>query len=266
MAFPVAESLGTAYNTADTATTAHNIDLPGSLVNDELILVFLCGDAASGRTYSSSDLTEIFDDENAGPDATLWVGYRKVDGTEGSTVLVTGSHSEQAVGWAIRISGWDTAQAPEVSTKATGASVNPDSSSLTPTGGAIDRLWFSVYSMDIPGTTDVYPLPDTNNFEESGGSGAISGAFCSDQLSGASLDPTAFTVGTSREWIAATVSVNGPGHAWDQEGYRWRNDDGSESAATWHAAQDTDITDVGTAENIRFGFLVTPLMMPQPHR
>ncbi len=28
----------------------------------------------------------------------------------------------------------------------------------------------------------------------------------------------------------------------DQEGYRWRNDDGSESAATWLASQDADIT------------------------
>lgn len=28
----------------------------------------------------------------------------------------------------------------------------------------------------------------------------------------------------------------------DQEGFRWRNDDGSESSATWKAAQDTDVT------------------------
>ncbi len=28
----------------------------------------------------------------------------------------------------------------------------------------------------------------------------------------------------------------------DQEGYRWRKDDGSESAAGWHAAQDVDVT------------------------
>lgn len=28
----------------------------------------------------------------------------------------------------------------------------------------------------------------------------------------------------------------------EQEGYRWRNDDGSETTATWKAAQDTSVT------------------------
>ncbi len=37
---------------------------------------------------------------------------------------------------------------------------------------------------------------------------------------------------------------------WEQEGFRWRNDDGSESAATWRQAQDVDDS-VGKEENIR---------------
>ena len=38
----------------------------------------------------------------------------------------------------------------------------------------------------------------------------------------------------------------------EQEGYRWRNDDGSESAATWLASQDTPLTlDVGTSARLR---------------
>jgi len=50
--------------------------------------------------------------------------------------------------------------------------------------------------------------------------------------------------------IGATLRSTGLGMAFaeavsltsDQEGYRWRDDDGSESAATWLAAQDTNIT------------------------
>ncbi len=37
---------------------------------------------------------------------------------------------------------------------------------------------------------------------------------------------------------------------YEQEGFRWRNDDGSESAATWRQAQDVDDS-IGKEENIR---------------
>ena len=33
-----------------------------------------------------------------------------------------------------------------------------------------------------------------------------------------------------------------PEPVYEQEGFRWRNDDGDEDAATWAASQDTDIT------------------------
>jgi hypothetical protein len=38
------------------------------------------------------------------------------------------------------------------------------------------------------------------------------------------------------------VDYTAGGATREQEGYRWRNDDGSETTATWVAAQDTDIT------------------------
>lgn len=41
---------------------------------------------------------------------------------------------------------------------------------------------------------------------------------------------------------------------WAQEHYRWRNDDGSESAATWKANQDVAITEVARGQNIRLRF------------
>ena len=41
-----------------------------------------------------------------------------------------------------------------------------------------------------------------------------------------------------------------------QEHYRWRNDNGSESAATWKAAQDTRITGQDRNENIRLRFAI----------
>jgi len=57
---------------------------------------------------------------------------------------------------------------------------------------------------------------------------------------------------------ARHLTVNGTvtfDAAVDQEGFRWRNDDGSETTATWAAAQDTDVT-APLAANIRLRALV----------
>ncbi|EFK95812.1 secreted protein, partial [sediment metagenome] len=43
---------------------------------------------------------------------------------------------------------------------------------------------------------------------------------------------------------------------WVQEHFRWRNDDGSESIATWKANADTAITGVARGQNIRLRFAV----------
>lgn len=58
-----------------------------------------------------------------------------------------------------------------------------------------------------------------------------------------------------RLWNAATRWTDGAGgdlYSLEQEGYRWRDDDGSESAATWLDSQDTDISrDLSTNTRLR---------------
>lgn len=49
--------------------------------------------------------------------------------------------------------------------------------------------------------------------------------------------------------------ITGPTTTLDQEGFRWRNDDGSETSATWKAAQDTDLT-APLSANVRLRALV----------
>lgn len=55
--------------------------------------------------------------------------------------------------------------------------------------------------------------------------------------------------------VAVIDGINGPTEApsvtVEQEGFRWRNDDGSESAATWKASQDTDITEAAGVARLR---------------
>ena len=70
-----------------------------------------------------------------------------------------------------------------------------------------------------------------------------------------SENPGAWNIGANDEWAAATIALR-PGAAvsYEQEGFRFRNDNGSESAATWIAAQDTNISR-GKTTNTRLRML-----------
>ena len=54
------------------------------------------------------------------------------------------------------------------------------------------------------------------------------------------------------------------GVTYEQEGFRWRNDDGNEAAATWRQAQDVADT-VGKEENIRLRGLSNVTNDPDTH-
>lgn len=52
--------------------------------------------------------------------------------------------------------------------------------------------------------------------------------------------------------IVCVFKIAPPSVVLEQEGYRWRNDDGSETTATWKAAQDTTVTlPAGTVTRLR---------------
>lgn len=75
-----------------------------------------------------------------------------------------------------------------------------------------------------------------------------------------SFDADGFTLNWTTADATARQSIylafgSAPIPPYEQEGYRWRNDDGSESTATWLAAQDTD-TQQPTGQNLRLRMLV----------
>ncbi len=59
---------------------------------------------------------------------------------------------------------------------------------------------------------------------------------------GATTVTRSYTWTAGEYWIAAVNMNAAVSLAREQEGYRWRDDDGSESAATWLAAQETNIS------------------------
>lgn len=65
-----------------------------------------------------------------------------------------------------------------------------------------------------------------------------------------------YTQGTPAAAIAIEIAAD-VATLYEQEGYRWRNDDASESAATWAAAQDTLLTAPVTSERRLRGLVNT---------
>jgi len=55
--------------------------------------------------------------------------------------------------------------------------------------------------------------------------------------------------------ISPSASPSVPPAQLEQEGYRWRNDNGNETTATWIASQDTNVS-IHKEENIRIRFII----------
>lgn len=94
--------------------------------------------------------------------------------------------------------------------------------------------------------------------ENEGGSADMPIATSERIVAAAAAYAATWTIGTSATWWAhvATFKAGAAvGISLDQEGFRWRNDDGSEATATWKAAQDTNVT-VNPDETARLRFIV----------
>ena len=54
--------------------------------------------------------------------------------------------------------------------------------------------------------------------------------------------------------VGASTTAQAGGPVYFQDAYRWRNDDGNETSATWKAAENVPITGVKRDENMRVPF------------
>ena len=128
-----------------------------------------------------------------------------------------------------------------IAANAAGNSSTPASNPLT-TAGTNDLLlaYETHYDSEtisaglVAGSTGTIPAGGATNyeaFEYRIVSATVSDATAAFSLSGASV------------WISGFAAFKAvASSATEQEGYRWRNDDGSETTATWAASQDTALT------------------------
>lgn len=214
MAFPTVVS--TNESSLNTAGTTHTVNLPGSLVSGNLILILLDKGSTAATFNADGAWTELVD-ENAGNGITIW--YRVSDGAEGATKAFTSSASTRSAHTSYQISGAEDpgTQAPELSTVATGTSANPNATTCTPTGGAKDYLWITMFGqageqLDDDSLTTVTPTGFSNPLEKTCGTAGtnLGGMIASaeQQLNAASLDATAWTSSDATAWRAYTIAIH----------------------------------------------------------
>ena len=205
MANPVEEARATTISEG-TATTSAVINLPSGITSGEGLLVTISVNDIPGSTFPGG-WTELFNIPTSADKATLICGYRDADGTEGSTITVTLSTSEQFSAVAARYSGVDFGtNIPEYVT-----GVTDDPANITPAGGALDYKILAPIAIDTNLTTITsFPSGYSNTLDQQSHSSgpACRLGMCEKDLTAASSEnPGAYTLSGSNRKITATIAI-----------------------------------------------------------
>lgn len=216
MTQPTVRSSDTSVETGN--TTTHSVLLPPTVASGDLLLAFFSCDGAPTVTWDNSTAgTWTVQVDTAGPSsANKLVIYAKVaDGTEdGLTLSVsTGASSEQSVHRTLAIQDWEGTLSGglNVPTAATGTSTTPDPPAATDSWGTVDRKTIAVMGNDFSRTVSAYPSGYTlNQFNDTSGGGAGCGLGSAGRNGNeGSQNPGTFTIDSSDQWVAATISIQG---------------------------------------------------------
>jgi hypothetical protein len=168
-----------------------------------------------------------------GPDARVDTYYRVVTSTGTRTVTVTFAGACDS---SIGINEYDaTHTVLDVTNGNTGTTGNITPGSVTPPGTAL----YVVACVNANGVT-ITPDGAWDQRQEVESSG-ICTINTHDKITSGAQNPTTTTGSTPGAWVA-TIATFIAGSSIEQEGFRFRNDDGSETTATAAGAQDANVT------------------------
>lgn len=241
------------------ASTNLQISVPSGVTDGDFMLLFgVTADGDDGGFDPLTGWTEIVDaamflvDSAAPSPPGMSVWWRIADSEPGNYTITPTAGSTGICAQMLLFSGVDPTVPTqkikvETSTTASGNSANADPPSIdTVTDNAMIVVACMHDSVDI--TTHTVPTgyidPDSLGriVGSGGGNGCTMGAAYGESLvsPAGTEDPPAFTT-SSEQWGAVTVALRPISGEYEQEGYRWRDDDGSESSASWLESQDVDI-------------------------
>jgi hypothetical protein len=217
MAFPAI--VGTPVTTSIvTAAASGTINIPPGAAGNLLLMIVRIAPLSG---ISITGFTELYTGSDDPADDQTSILYRVMDGTEGSTTGYSFGVTARASAICWEISGAisPSTQPPQLSTVATGTATQPNSTAVTPAGGAKDYLYGVIYGMEgeQTGIDASNPANYTlgRQFIGTGTSGAVTGN-CTvggawRQLNSASEDPGAWAVtGTLDDWSAWTIAIHPP--------------------------------------------------------
>lgn len=231
------------------------INLPaGVLDNDVMYIVVAQSDGEDGSWNALTGWVEEVVDAGVGggpPSAPECSVFRRVALSEPASYTPTIDNGVDAglVGKMIVFRGVDTVTPVDATaTTATGSgdsNPNPPSITTGTNGAVVLVVGFMDDDLAVYGSVPSgYSDPDGLGIITSsgGGNGCSLGVAWNTIPSFGAEDPGTFEFTDPDEWGAISLAIRPDLLATDLEGYRFVNDDGSESTATFLAAQDTDIT------------------------
>lgn len=212
-------------SSTNNAGTTHTVNLPaftgGSAANDigQLLLVVLDKGSTAATINALAGWNELLD-ENSGNG--LYVAWRKVDGTEGSTITLTSSASTRSAEITFRISGAadPAVTPPTVGTTSSGTSATPDPPASSTPPSSKDYLFIAIAGMageeaddDTWGNTpptNYLPSPPLQKACGTAGTnlGGLILAASRQLTTGSAQDPGTFGVDVSAAWRAQTLLVH----------------------------------------------------------
>lgn len=258
--FPVV--LSTTKTQFGESTTAHNVTMPATVNAGDLLLCWFISAQVSATHTTPSGWRAVNTGTASGSGDTIrgtWFAKTAVGDEDGTTVDFVTSVGTGAQAHVIRIQAgtWDGDVDNIIgNTATTGTSGAPDCGNIVH-GVAQDNLFLVGHGVaDNQGTDSPPTNYTTAGFDNANLTNDFVSLSAWRRLNASSDDPGAagFTISLTA-WMALGIVVppfpTGPPTS-DQEGFRWRNDDGDEASATWKAAQDTDIVmGVGITTRLR---------------
>jgi len=201
-------------------------------------------DSASAPTGATWDLTTpenlnaITNANNTNWNAAAFQLVNPTDGTNTVTISY-GATQDDIAGYAQLLTGVDQTTPIGNTQTSTG---DATSCTATVTGVNADTLVMDVLAFDTEfGTTITAGANQTeiSNITSTGGFPVILGGSTQDGADGGVMS---WSFNAADDFAFVAFAVNGISFTIEQEGFRGRNDNGTETTATWIAAQDIDIS------------------------
>lgn len=246
MAVPVIESTTTSNGTG-------SVDKPSGTTTGDLLIAWVTRDGAgSGSLTMPAGWTQIGTTTHLG-DMSAGIAYKVATASEPTTYSFQISSVQYLTISMYRISGFDPENPIDDSRITTHTTQSFNSGTFTTTQDDVLLITFATAdhtaNMSAPSGT-------TQSAEVSSGVHYSDSAYFSQLTPGTTTARTWTAGGTPHQNIGALLAI--PSQlvvVYEQEGYRWRNDDGSESSATWKAAQDTVPSSIGKETPVRLRIL-----------